>query len=146
MLKTHIFWGIFLKFWKKLQDFEKNSRLLKKTQGYGVGLTQSDSIKSVKKMPDLKPYIFALSLYLALSTRWSSIFPQWAFLVRLDQNWCCLHNFPSWTIASQLHKVERHLSLTFHLSQSRRRLLMVKWNHILSHFLRATVGGNNLLF
>ena len=42
-------------FEKNLKDFEKNSRLLKKTQCYGVGLTQSDSIKSVKKMPGLNP-------------------------------------------------------------------------------------------
>ena len=51
---SNILREIFKNFEKKLQDFEKNSRLLKKTQCYGVGLTQSVSIKSVKKKAWIK--------------------------------------------------------------------------------------------
>ena len=44
---SHI-WREIFEFFFKL-DFEKNSRLMKKTQCYGVDPTQSDSLKSVKK-------------------------------------------------------------------------------------------------
>ena len=45
-MKTHIFGGKYLKIFKKLKAFGKNP------PSYGVDLTQSDSLKSVKKMPD----------------------------------------------------------------------------------------------
>ena len=53
---SHIWREIFEILKKKLKNIEKNTRLLKKTQCYGVNLTQSNSLKAVKKMPAVRPF------------------------------------------------------------------------------------------